>query len=70
MMIRRGAGLERAADKPGNEIIGAISLKHIYEIALVKRRDTPNVPLEAICKNLMSSCRSMGIKVVSRPGDS
>ena len=61
---RRAVGLERAADKPGHEVIGTISLKHIYEIAIVKRRDIPNVPLEAICKNLMSACRSMGVQVV------
>ena len=61
--------LERAADRTGHEIIGAISLKHLYEIAALKRRDTPNIPLEAICKNLMASCRSMGVKVVARPED-
>jgi large subunit ribosomal protein L11 len=68
-LIKKAAGLERAADRPGHEIIGTISLKHIYEIAMIKRRDTPNIPLEAICKNLMSSCKSMGIKVVARPGE-
>lgn len=63
-LIKRAAGLERAADRPGHEVIGAITLKHLYEIAAVKRRDTPNIPMEAICKNLMASCKSMGVKVV------
>lgn len=63
-LIKRAAGLERAADRPGHEVIGAITLKHLYEIAVIKRRDTPNIPMEAICKNLMASCKSMGVKVV------
>ncbi|GAX78428.1 hypothetical protein CEUSTIGMA_g5869.t1 [Chlamydomonas eustigma] len=68
-LIKKASGLERAADKPGHEVIGNISLKHIYEIAKVKRRDVPNVSLEALCKNLISTCQSMGIKVAARPGD-
>lgn len=68
-LIKKAVGLERAADRPGHDVAGAISLKHIYAIAEIKKRDTPNVSLQVICKNLMSTCKSMGIRVVARPGD-
>lgn len=65
--IKKAAGLERAADRPGHELVGTVSLKHIYEIAKVKQRDTPDVPLESLCKSLLRSCRSMGVRVVPKP---
>lgn len=67
--IKKAAGLDRAADRPGHEVIGKISLKHLYEIALVKQKDMPAVPLESVCRCLLRTCRSMGVKVVPRPED-
>ncbi len=69
-LIKKAAGLERAADRPGHEVAGTISLKHLYEIATVKQRDMPSLPLRAICTSLLRVCRSMGIRVVPRPEDS
>jgi large subunit ribosomal protein L11 len=60
-------GLARGADRPGHEVAGAVSLKHLFEIAKVKQRDRPNLPLQSIVASLMSSCRSMGVRVVARP---
>lgn len=68
-LIKQSAGLARAADKPGEEFAGTVSLKHIYEIAMLKQRDTPHVPLPSVCKSLMRTCKSMGIRVVARPED-
>lgn len=46
-LIKQATGLVRAADKPGQgEPAATISLKHIYEIARVKQRDTPDLSLE------------------------
>jgi large subunit ribosomal protein L11 len=67
--IKTAAGLARAADRPGHELVAAISLKHLYEIAAVKQQDTPLVPLESICKSLIRTCKSMGVRVVARPED-
>ena len=38
-LIKKAAGLERAADKPGHELAATVSLKHLYEIARLKHRD-------------------------------
>ncbi|PNH11290.1 39S ribosomal protein L11, mitochondrial [Tetrabaena socialis] len=62
-------GLARASDRPGHELSGAVSLKHLYEIGRVKQRDTPNVPLQSVVTALLQTCRSMGVRVVARPED-
>ncbi|KAL8184100.1 UNVERIFIED_CONTAM: 54S ribosomal protein L11, mitochondrial [Gekko kuhli] len=62
------AGIEKGATKPGHEIAGMVTLKHLYEIALVKSQDPAFVlndtPLELVIKSLMGTARSLGIKVV------
>jgi large subunit ribosomal protein L11 len=67
--IKKASGLARAADRPGHEHVATISLKHLYEIAAVKQADTPLVPLESMCKSLIRTCKSMGVRVVPRPED-
>ncbi|XP_007442973.1 39S ribosomal protein L11, mitochondrial [Python bivittatus] len=62
------AGLEKGASSPGHEVAGMLTLKHLYEIALVKSQDTAfvlrDMPLETVIKTLIGSARSLGIKVV------
>ena len=67
--IKQAAGLARGADRSGHETVGAISLKHLYEIAKVKQADMPGMSLRGVVKCLMSQCQSMGVKVVERPED-
>lgn len=62
-------GLVRATGTPGHEVAGTVSLKHLYEIGLVKQRDMPNVPLKSIVTSLLHTCKSMGVRVVPRPED-
>mmetsp|Transcript_11149 Transcript_11149/g.40879 ORF Transcript_11149/g.40879 Transcript_11149/m.40879 type:complete len:150 (-) Transcript_11149:1188-1637(-) len=69
--IKRAAGVEKGLSKPGKEKLAGkeqpqISLRALYEIAVVKADDEMNVdvPMQGIMKSLMGTCRSMGIKVV------
>lgn len=64
--LKSAAGLSRGSRQPGKEKAGVLSLKHIYEIALIKKQDPylANMSLEAMCKSLIGSARSMGIEVV------
>ena len=60
------SGIEKGSTDPGNlPPVAHISLKHIYEIATVKKADANfrNVSLESLCKMLIGSCKSMGIGV-------
>lgn len=65
--IKKAAGLESGSQKPGHDVAGTISLKHIYEIALAKQADVPHIPLKSVCKSLVGTCRAMGVAVVARP---
>ncbi|XP_062821433.1 large ribosomal subunit protein uL11m [Anolis carolinensis] len=62
------AGIEKGATNPGHEVAGMVTLKHLYEIALVKSQDQAfvlrDMPLEKVVKMLIGTARSMGIKVV------
>lgn len=62
-------GLVRAADRPGQEVAATISLKHVYEIARVKHQDMPDAELQAVCKSILRTCKSMGVQVVRSPED-
>uniref|UniRef100_A0A7S3QWJ3 Large ribosomal subunit protein uL11m n=1 Tax=Dunaliella tertiolecta TaxID=3047 RepID=A0A7S3QWJ3_DUNTE len=68
-LIKQATGLIRAAERPGQEVAATISLKHIYEIARVKQQDNPDLDLQAICKSIMRTCKSMGVRVVRTPED-
>lgn len=56
----------RGAQKPGTESVGQVTLKHIYEIAKIKQTEQrlSGLSLEGLCKSVISSAKSMGIKVV------
>ncbi|KAG0673716.1 hypothetical protein C6P40_002243 [Pichia californica] len=45
--------------------LGTVSLKHIYEIAKIKKSDDThsNIPLKDICKSVISTAKTLGIKV-------
>ena len=53
--------------KPGRDMVGSVTLKQIYEIALVKGKDDgfKNTDLKGICKCLIDSAHSMGIQIVN-----
>ena len=69
--LKKAAGLERGARRPGHETAGTVSLKHIHAIAEVKRKDPgmSHLPLESVCSQLVATAKSMGIRVVPRPED-
>ena len=64
--LKQAAGLRRGSYAPGSVWVGQVNLKQIYEIAKVKHADTnlANISLENVCKCIIGSCRSMGMKVV------
>jgi large subunit ribosomal protein L11 len=56
----------RGAQKPGKDIVGSVTLKHVYEIAKIKQGETrlSGLTLEGLCKSVIASAKSMGIEVV------
>lgn len=60
-------GRRKGAAKPGHEVAGTVSLKHVYEIAKVKQSELrlSGLSLEGLCKSIIYQARSIGINVVA-----
>eukprot|EP00737_Agarophyton_chilense_P002792 gb/GEZJ01003210.1/.p1 GENE.gb/GEZJ01003210.1/~~gb/GEZJ01003210.1/.p1 ORF type:complete len:170 (-),score=20.91 gb/GEZJ01003210.1/:2289-2798(-) len=69
-LLKRAAGVEKGASSPGNEVVGSVCLKHVYEIAKLKQKDIhlSHLSLEALCKSIMTTARNCGIEV-EKPTD-
>ena len=65
--IKRCAKIDTGAKRPGHETVGKIHVKQVYEIALAKQQDEHlrHIDLEMLCRQVMGSCRSMGVDVVN-----
>ncbi|KAL2924902.1 39S ribosomal protein L11 mitochondrial [Bienertia sinuspersici] len=64
--LKQAAGVESASGRPGHVVASSVTLKHVYEIATIKKEDpgSQHLPLDSICKSIMGTARSMGIRVV------
>lgn len=51
---------------PTKEVAGKITLKHLYEIALIKSKDPPNalMSMKEMCQMLVGVARTCGIEIV------
>lgn len=60
-------GKRKGASKPGHEVAGTVSLKHVYEIAKIKQSELrlSGLSLEGLCKSIIYQARSIGITVVA-----
>ncbi|CAN6680619.1 hypothetical protein ACFX13_018481 [Malus domestica] len=64
--LKKAAGIESGSSRPGHAVASTLSVRHVYEIAKVKQSDPycQYMPLESICKSVIGTANSMGIKVV------
>ncbi|KAL7677744.1 hypothetical protein ACOME3_003981 [Neoechinorhynchus agilis] len=67
-LIMQAAGINRGPMDPKREIAGVITLKHVYEIANVKKDDKlyAFMSMEQLCKTIIRLAVRTGIKVVPR----
>ena len=63
VLIRKAAGLEKAASNPGSETVASISEAQVEEIAKIKMPDLNANDLEAAKQQIRGTARSMGIAV-------
>ncbi len=56
----------RGAENPGKDIVGKVSLKHVYEIAKIKQTELrlSGLSLEGLCKSVIAQAKSIGVQVV------
>jgi large subunit ribosomal protein L11 len=62
--IRRAAKVEKGASEAGRDFIGQVSMAQLREIAEKKKEDLNANDVDAACRILAGSARSMGIEVV------
>ncbi|CAN3354293.1 large ribosomal subunit protein uL11m [Diutina catenulata] len=65
-LLMQAAGIDKGSDKPGQTQVGSVSLKHIYEIAKIKKTDArhKDVDIKAVCGAVISVAETVGIDVV------
>ena len=67
-LLKRAAGVEKGAENPSHEVVGKVSVKHVYEIAKIKLADKhmKHLSMEAVCRGIVGTAKSCGIEVVVR----
>lgn len=61
--LKRAAGLDKAAEEPGKEPVGRVTLAQVREIAEKKMVDLNANDLDGAVRMIIGSARSMGIEV-------
>ncbi len=63
--LKRAAGLEKGAPEARRESVGQVTMKQVREIAEQKMVDLNANDIDAACKIIAGSARSMGLEVVA-----
>ena len=61
--IRKAAKLDKGSMEPGRDVVGAVSMDQLREIAEQKKNDLNSYDVDAALKILAGTARSMGIQV-------
>mmetsp|Transcript_44603 Transcript_44603/g.74417 ORF Transcript_44603/g.74417 Transcript_44603/m.74417 type:complete len:167 (+) Transcript_44603:241-741(+) len=66
--VKKAAGILKGTERPGILMVGSVTLKHIYEIAKIKKSDPGQgfASLESHCKNIIGTCRTLGVTVMTK----
>ena len=62
-LVRKAAKLESGSKTPGRELVGAVTMAQVREIAQMKMKDLNAFDLDAACRMVAGTARSMGIEV-------
>ncbi|KAK7981953.1 putative ribosomal protein L11- mitochondrial [Apiospora sp. TS-2023a] len=60
-------GKRKGASQPGHEVVGSLTLKHVYEIAKIKQSELrlSGMTLEGLCRSIIYQAKSIGLEVVA-----
>jgi len=62
-LLKKAAGIGKGSGKPNREKVGAVTRKHLEEIAKIKIKDMNAGTMDAAIKAIEGTARNMGIKV-------
>uniref|UniRef100_A0A7S2STT6 Large ribosomal subunit protein uL11m n=1 Tax=Rhizochromulina marina TaxID=1034831 RepID=A0A7S2STT6_9STRA len=65
--LKRCAGIDKGAQRPGHSVVGSVSVQQVYEIAKAKQQDDhlQHLHLKSLCQSIIASATSMGIQVTN-----
>lgn len=65
-LLMKAAAIDKGSDKPTHNIVGKVSLKHVYEIAKIKKTDERHkaLDLQNICGAVILTAEAIGVQVV------
>lgn len=62
--LKKAAKIDKGTQTPGRGTIGKVTMDQIREIAKIKMQDLNAHDIDAACRMLVGSARSMGLEVV------
>ena len=68
VLLKKAANLAKGAGNPGAETVGSVTAEQVKEIAETKMDDLNSASLEAACRVIEGTARSMGITVEGSAG--
>lgn len=63
VLLIKAAGIEKGSGEPNRNKVGTISMEKVEEIAKLKMPDLTAKDLEAACRTIAGTARSMGLDV-------
>jgi large subunit ribosomal protein L11 len=63
VLLRQAAGLDKASQRPGKDIVGSLTMAQVEEIAKIKMPDLNANDIEAAKLQVAGTARSMGLTV-------
>ena len=64
ILLKRAAKVEKGSGEPNKTKIGKVSMKQVREIAELTLPDLNTTSVEAACRSVAGTARSMGLEVV------
>ncbi len=64
VLLKKAANLVKGATTVGTEVVGQVTKEQVREIAEKKMKDLNAASIEAACRMIAGTARSMGIEVV------
>ena len=64
ILLKRAAKVDKGSGEPNKNKIGKVSMKQVREIAELKLADLNTTNVEAACRSIAGTARSMGLEVV------
>jgi large subunit ribosomal protein L11 len=64
ILLKRAAKIDKGSGEPNKNKVGKVSMKQVREIAELKLPDLNTTNIEAACRSVAGTARSMGLEVV------